>query len=681
MTTSIADAEHAPVVHLLTRETGLAERLEAALIGRGPRFVSAATLDGLGLDGERPASGLLVVDTDTLDDPAALAGLQRRVEGLASGALKLVCLSDADDIRARVAALHAGARLHLETGQAAEALAERLLDLLGADLVMPDRVLVVDDQPVAALFAARVLETAGMRVERVGDPFAVMGALADFIPDLVLMDLHMPGVSGIELTRILREQERFAELPIIFLSAELDPSQQLAALRVGGDDFLAKPVAPDQLVTCVRERLARARERARQQRAREQRDPLTGLPGRERLLSRLDRLVAQRRLDGDRRALVVIEIPGDAPALGSLGARLVTRITEPDLAVRLGEQRLAILLRRETPEALERDCEGLAATLDLGSPGAGEAVSAPPAQFGVGIGWCSLAEGGEDAATLLSRAAKAARDASIGGETGPLRYRRGAPATHDPRAADPLVAALRAERLRLLFEPMVTLTHAPRARYEVSPRLATDDGELLAPSDFVPIARDSGLTEALDTWLLSASLDSLAECLRAGRPTQLFVHQSWHSVVRAEWLERVREAIDRRGLFRMRPVLQLQLQELQGDPEGAAERVESLAQLGIPVCINGLCEETDARGVLDRVSGAFARLSRGRVQGGAPVALAEQIQGLKARGIQVIAAGVETPETIAQLCRAGADLLQGPFVQPPSARMDYDFGARDTITT
>jgi DNA-binding response OmpR family regulator len=126
-------------------------------------------------------------------------------------------------------------------------------------------VLVVDDQPVAALFAARVLESAGMLTERVGDPLAVLDALDAFVPDLVLMDLHMPGASGIELTRIIREQDRFADLPIVFLSAELDAEQQMAALRVGGDDFLAKPVAPDHLVACVRQRLARARERARRQ--------------------------------------------------------------------------------------------------------------------------------------------------------------------------------------------------------------------------------------------------------------------------------------------------------------------------------------------------------------------------------------------------------------------------------
>jgi EAL domain-containing protein (putative c-di-GMP-specific phosphodiesterase class I) len=235
------------------------------------------------------------------------------------------------------------------------------------------------------------------------------------------------------------------------------------------------------------------------------------------------------------------------------------------------------------------------------------------------------------------------------------------------------MAHLTAERIRLLFEPMVAVTQTAIARYEVSPRLAMADGELLTASRIGPMALRSGLLESLDAWILTAGLDALKVSCDAGRPVQLFLHQSFSSMRRADWVERIRDQINARDLFRRRPVLQLQIQELSEDLELASARIQSLAHLGIRVCLNGLDTHPAALDALDTLPGAFTRLARDLAQAPDPAPLSELIQRAKARGLKVIATGVDGPETIARLCRAGADLLQGPFVQPPSPVMDYDF--------
>ena len=86
----------------------------------------------------------------------------------------------------------------------------------------PYRVLVVDDQEVAAILAGGILNHAGMVVRTVFDPMTVLQAMDEFRPDLVLMDLHMPGANGIELTGIIREHEAFCAIPVVFLSCEED---------------------------------------------------------------------------------------------------------------------------------------------------------------------------------------------------------------------------------------------------------------------------------------------------------------------------------------------------------------------------------------------------------------------------------------------------------------------------
>ncbi|RKT45754.1 response regulator [Thiocapsa rosea] len=669
MNHTIADAGSAPAIQLLTCNAELTTPLRALLLAQGFMLETFETPERL--IGAHPSPRvLLLVDVDALPDADTLGALVAQAQQRDGQPIPLVCLASGNDIRPRLAAMRAGARAYLQMPMEIEELTDRLLGLAGTQSVSPERVLVVDDQPVAALFAARVLESAGMLTERVGDALAVLDALDAFVPDLVLMDLHMPGASGIELTRIIREQDRFADLPIVFLSAELDAEQQMAALRVGGDDFLAKPVAPDQLLACVRQRLGRSRERARRQSGPDAIDALTGLASLGRLLARLGQLIGRGGTAG-RRALVVLDLDGDEGALMRLAVAVAESCGASDLAARVGERSLAVLMRRDDAASLGRACGHYADELSRAgfAPGPGRAL---------GVGWCALTNSGGDAVTLMSRAAKAARSAREAGDGLTLGYGC-EPVPARTLDHDAVSTAILTERLQLLFEPMVSLTPATSARYEVSPRLATPDGELLPPVAFMPIAQRCGLAERLDAWLLAKGLDAIVACRDAGQPAQLFVYQSVLGAGREDWVDQIRDEINRRDLFRLRPVIQFQVQEAAADPALAADRVARLARLGIPVCLNGVDAENASERVLASVPAAFARLGSTTVQSLDPVPLAELARRLRERRLGVIAGGVDSSETIARLCRAGIDLLQGPFVQPPSAVMDYDFSGVDAV--
>ncbi|WP_122560143.1 response regulator, partial [Pseudomonas viridiflava] len=100
-----------------------------------------------------------------------------------------------------------------------------------------------------------------------------MAELADFQPDLIILDMYMPACTGTELAKVIRHNDRYVSVPIIYLSAEDDLDKQLDAMSEGGDDFLTKPIKPRHLITTVRNRAARARNL----KARMVRDSLTGL--------------------------------------------------------------------------------------------------------------------------------------------------------------------------------------------------------------------------------------------------------------------------------------------------------------------------------------------------------------------------------------------------------------------
>lgn len=121
------------------------------------------------------------------------------------------------------------------------------------------RVLIVEDDRGQALFAQSVLHGAGLLAEVETAADNVLDAIARFDPDLVLMDLHLPGSNGLTLTRSIRAQPHYLHLPIVFLSGDPDPEREYEVLLAGADDFLTKPVRPRHLIAAVSNRIERAR--------------------------------------------------------------------------------------------------------------------------------------------------------------------------------------------------------------------------------------------------------------------------------------------------------------------------------------------------------------------------------------------------------------------------------------
>jgi two-component system cell cycle response regulator len=115
------------------------------------------------------------------------------------------------------------------------------------------RVLVVDDDPGIRFYLRDLLERMGsMEVAEAVDGQSGLQAVRDFHPDLVLLDLMMPGMTGIEVCRRLRADESLRDVPVIVLSAASDNEQMLAAIDAGAEDFLPKPIASAELRAKVR---------------------------------------------------------------------------------------------------------------------------------------------------------------------------------------------------------------------------------------------------------------------------------------------------------------------------------------------------------------------------------------------------------------------------------------------
>ena len=122
---------------------------------------------------------------------------------------------------------------------------------------MPVNVLVVEDEPAIQELIAVNLEHAGHHVTRARDAEAALGLVKSMLPDVLLIDWMLPGMSGASLAKQLRQEERTRQIPIIMLTARSAEQDKIAGLEAGADDYVTKPFSPKELVARIKAVLRR----------------------------------------------------------------------------------------------------------------------------------------------------------------------------------------------------------------------------------------------------------------------------------------------------------------------------------------------------------------------------------------------------------------------------------------
>ena len=275
----------------------------------------------------------------------------------------VIFISRRADLEARLAAVRSGGCEYLVKPVDLLQLEERLRGHFSEEPASPYRVLVVDDDETLAHHHCLVLKAAGMECDFASGPRDALQRLEVDLPDLVLMDVLMPEVSGPELVQVLRQFDRYQSLPIVYLSTESDLDRQLAALELGADDFLTKPISNRQLVAAVRSRVQRARVLERLM----NHDRLTGLLSHVVLKDRLAAEISRAGRTEQPLSFALLDLDhfksvndrwghllGDR-VLRSLAQLLTFRLRKIDSAGRYGGEEFGIIL----PHCAEKDAYDL----------------------------------------------------------------------------------------------------------------------------------------------------------------------------------------------------------------------------------------------------------------------------------------------------------------------------------
>lgn len=293
----------------------------------------------------------LVLDIDFPEDSLGGFSLLEQIKREIGYVLPTIFISVHGELEFRLKAVRAGGCAYFNKPLDVSALIDKLEDVTSCKLEEPYRILIVDDSRALAEYYATILNGAGMETQVVIEPLTVMEPLLEFMPDLILMDVYMPECSGLELAKVIRQQERFVSIPIVFLSAETDMEKQLDAMSLGGDDFLTKPIQPGHLVSSITTRVRRSRVL----RSFMVRDSLTGLLNHTTIKAQLDIQLARVKRLGGKLAFAMLDIdhfksvndtyghPTGDRVIRSLSRLLQQRLRTSDVVGRYGGEEFAVI--------------------------------------------------------------------------------------------------------------------------------------------------------------------------------------------------------------------------------------------------------------------------------------------------------------------------------------------------
>jgi len=592
--------------------------------------------------------------------------------------VQLVAFASRDQ---RLPAELAGADLVIEDTRIDAVLARLREWVAGLDR-SPFRVLLIDDDAEARLYASTVLGRVGMQVEAFGEADAALARARDWRPDLVLLDLYMPGLDGLAVTRRLRAELQ-PQPQVVVLSGEERQQARFNALRVGVDDFLTKPIRPRHLVTAVRSRIKRVRALGKQLTRR--RGDATGYMRRGAFLDHLRERKASTLATEMSSVLLVVSVDQGSDlqerlslSVGheleqAVAMRLASNFADSDRYCLIQEFGFGVYIDRPRRDAL------LAFADRLREAVAGQSfkVDGQDMRLTVSVGLALIPSSERSVDDWINAAFAAARTAHrLGGNRieGILSDADSAlPPERLLRIRELLRDAVDKRGMAIDFQPLIPLRGTEAGRYAMLTYLADPKEPLggIGRQDYVPVARELGLQQAIDRMLITHALRALDDQRSLNRVRDLLVPVDFASVDRDQlaWMQ---SEFARRKHVDQRLRLEFDASALI-DSEAARRVLDRLRADGIRLGVAERSPRLGHLGELVQLPLKVLRLPAAVLQAMDAEATGPALENWQRSGRELVVEDVRDLSGITRFWNIGADYLQGDALATASPRLDFDF--------
>lgn len=542
-------------------------------------------------------------------------------------------------------------------------------------------VLLVDDDAMNRDALSRRLVRKGYTVLTAESGPDALTVLSDHRVDAVLLDVMMPGMSGIETLRRVRELRSVSDLPVIMVTANHRSEDVVEALDLGANDYVTKPI--DFPVA-----LARLKTQVRARRA----DPLTGLPNRVLFLDKVNRLMARSQAAGSRPFAVFFidvdrfkilndslgHLAGDE-LLVEISRRLERSLRSGDAVVRggtkstiarLGGDEFTILIDGVGTEADARVvAERLLSTVAQPFILHGKEVF-----ISVSIGIVLAAERHRHAEEVVRDADMAMYRAKALGKARCEVFDTSMLAAVEQRMqleAD-LRHALERRELHVYYQPIVTLAGGQLSGFEALLRWHHPTRGVLGPDDFIPLAEETGLIVEIGSWVLREACRQMRawdEEFPACSHLAINVNLSSRQCERPELVSDVAAILAETGLAAERLKLEITEGVVLENSDAVIEILKALRALGVQLGLDDFGTGYSALSYLQRFPFQTLKIDRSFVTGMKECGNHEIIRAIVSLAVgltmNVTAEGIETAEQVAGLRSLACDHGQGFYFYKP----------------
>lgn len=551
-------------------------------------------------------------------------------------------------------------------------------------LVQNARVLMIDDEPILIELVRAFLEEAGYEAfEGLSDPAKALGSIRKQTPDVILLDLMMPEVSGFDILEQVRADESMGHVPVIVMTSASDADTKLRVLELGATDFLEKPVDPSELVLRLRNTLAFKAQNDRMKFF----DPLTSLPNRKLFMSQL--LSTVRRTIASKKTSALLHISLDRfdkvnetlghragdQLLRAAARRLQDALRGGDTAVRGDEMPQGWSLSRTGGNEFMALMPALASTHEpfMVARRMLKALEEPFDIDGreiytsgsIGVSACPL--NATDADALLQRAQTAHSAARSRGRSQYAFYSKELDAENRQRLTleGDLRKAIGADEFELHYQPKIDLTSGRIVGAEALLRWNHPTRGRVPPLEFIPVAEELGLMTELAEVILEQACTQAARWRRADmNDLCVAVNMSATQFGDDRLLKQVEHAI---RMARIDPaMLTLELTEsvLMHDTEAALARLEAIKEIGVRTSLDDFGTGFSSLAYLRRMRIDELKIDKSFIdplpEQSDSAAIVRAILAMShSLGMDVVAEGVERVEQLAFLREAGCDVFQG----------------------
>ena len=556
-------------------------------------------------------------------------------------------------------------------------------------------VMMVDDEEVVIDLIQAYLDSAGYRrFISTTDPRKALELMLRERPQVVLLDINMPGMSGLQIMQAMRADPSLQHVPVIVLTGVNDPETKLRALGLGASDFLGKPVDESELVLRLRNTLA---AKAYQDYLAYY-DRVTGLANRHRFMSELDRAVREAYAEGRMGAVLEFDLDRFKQINEALGpatgdhvikeaGRRVRRAMhsfiradeatlQQALGARFGGDEFSVLLPSvSNVEQASRVAEAVLRA--LADP---YQVDAKELHLTASAGVALFPADGIAIDEVVRNAEAALRQAKQAGGNG---YRFYSKEFNDKAALrlsieSQLPKAIERGELELFYQPKLRVETRTVCGAEALLRWRHPQRGIVPPSEFVSVAEESGLIAALGEWALHAACRQLVEWDAAGlKRVPISVNLSPRQF-QPQLPAIVQQAI---GVTGQAEYLRLEVTEssVMGDPHKAITLLRELKALGMKLSLDDFGTGYSSLSYLQKLPLDEIKIDRSFLSGisseGGDAVLVDVIIAMAhGLGLTVVAEGVESEMQLEYLRKRGCDECQGFLFSQPLRAAEFAAG-------